>query len=234
MVFANALKIADAGTEDFEGYRGGSFNKVLRWAFEKQGLYQPPGAPDPVIGPGAPPEVDVYFDDGRAGEYAFQPVFWECKDIWNRLTVSSDGGLAVHEVPVEGRTNFAYCLVKNRGTRHADNVSIRAYTAGGKVRPSWPDDWTRMESEEISVKGGIAPGADVLVGPFRWVPQSTNRESILMEVNADGDFSNLNEKSLLPCAKGPTPDWTIIPFDNNLALRTTEVITGSADNLSLF
>src|SRR5215510_6657422 len=54
-VFATALMNADIGTTDFEGQRGGALHKVLRWSFEKQGLYQPAGAPRPVTQPGTPP-----------------------------------------------------------------------------------------------------------------------------------------------------------------------------------
>ena len=43
---------------DLGGYVGGAYGKVLAWAFEKQNLNN-----------GAPPGVDVYIDDGRAGEY---------------------------------------------------------------------------------------------------------------------------------------------------------------------
>ena len=66
-VYATAMMDADTGTPDFEGIAGGGVHKVVRWAFEKQGLYRPPGAP--TTDEGAPPDVDVYIDDGRAGEY---------------------------------------------------------------------------------------------------------------------------------------------------------------------
>src|SRR5262249_30597630 len=119
-IFATGLMNADIGTNNFEGHRGGAFHKVIRWSFEKQGLYQPPGAPTPVTRPGAPPNVDVYINDGRDyqnqprnGEYVFQPVHWECTDIWNRLSATPGGGGGVHETPIVGRTNFAFVRVKN-------------------------------------------------------------------------------------------------------------------------
>ena len=48
-----------------EGVFGGAYNKVIRWSFEKQGLYQPPSAPLPpnVTTEGGPYKVDVYIDD---------------------------------------------------------------------------------------------------------------------------------------------------------------------------
>jgi zinc metalloprotease ZmpB len=66
--YAQALINADAGlttpyTATVSGgmvsVPGGAIGKVVRWSFEKQGLYQPPGAPTPVTTPGAPPDVDV-------------------------------------------------------------------------------------------------------------------------------------------------------------------------------
>ena len=66
-VYASAMMEADLGTPDFESIAGGAVHKVVRWAFEKQGLYRAAGAP--TTDEGQPPDVDVYIDDGRAGEY---------------------------------------------------------------------------------------------------------------------------------------------------------------------
>lgn len=76
-----------------EGELGGYYWKVVRWAYEKQGLFQPPGAPVPVTTVGVLPPIDVYIDDGRHGEYQYGPAnqfpwmqrFWETTEIWNRL-----------------------------------------------------------------------------------------------------------------------------------------------------
>ena len=62
---------------------GGAIGKVVRWAFEQQGLYQPPSALPPVNTPGAPPDVDVYIEDGFAGQYTYLEDFWETANIWN-------------------------------------------------------------------------------------------------------------------------------------------------------
>ena len=48
-----------------EGELGGYYWKVVRWAYEKQGLFQPPGAPVPVTTVGVLPPIDVYIDDGK-------------------------------------------------------------------------------------------------------------------------------------------------------------------------
>src|SRR5262249_41141423 len=119
--WVTALIDADIGTGSFEGVPGGTVHKLIRWAFEKQGLYQQPGAPPPphVATTGAPPDVDVYIDDGRGGEYPYVQSFWNNQDIWNRN--SPDSGTA-HDPPIVGVPNYAYVRVKNRGTKTANNV----------------------------------------------------------------------------------------------------------------
>ena len=42
-----------------EGIFGGAYNKVIRWSFEKQGEFQPIGAPTPVTTPGDPEPMYV-------------------------------------------------------------------------------------------------------------------------------------------------------------------------------
>lgn len=226
-VYATALMNADIGTLNFEGHRGGAFHKVIRWSFEKQGLYQPPGAPVPVTTPGAAPPVDVYINDGRNGEYQYQAVHWECTDVWNRLAVSPGGGGAVHQTPVVGRTNYAYVRVRNRGRMHANNVVVRGYSANPGAGLSFPGDWTPMLTPQIAVAGGIAPGGSVIVGPFRWQPRVVGHECMFMEVTADGDFSNIDPRTFFPCAAGPTPEWRLVPFDNNLAQRNVTPVPGA-------
>src|SRR5215831_10825321 len=136
--YAAALLWADAGDWTSEGHAGGAYGKVIRWAFEKQGLYQPAGAEMPVTTEGAPPPVDVYIEDGRNGEYEFQPRYWSCEAIWNRH--AADDG-TTHQEPVAGATNFAYVKIKNRGTTAATKVTVRAFHCRASVGLIYPDDW---------------------------------------------------------------------------------------------
>src|SRR5262245_17928597 len=100
--FYNVLVAADADDWISEGLAGGAYSKVIRWSFEKQNLWS-----------GAPPEVDLYIDDGRGGEYPYQAVHWNNASVWNR---QSADGLTGHQNAVDGMSNFAYVKVKNRGT----------------------------------------------------------------------------------------------------------------------
>ena len=77
--FAIAEMTAAMGNWTSEGELGGYYWKVVRWAYQKQGLFQPPGAPLPVTSVGAPPAVDVFIDDGRHGEYQYDHSTRGCK-----------------------------------------------------------------------------------------------------------------------------------------------------------
>ncbi|MDT0482022.1 hypothetical protein [Streptomyces doebereineriae] len=217
-VFATTLMNADHGTAIFEGHPGGAFHKVVRWSFEKQGFYQPPSGPTPVTTPGAPPAVDVYIDDGRAGEYApYLENFWETTDIWNRVT--ADGG-TTHETPILNVPNYVYCRVKNRGTQKAQDVVVKGYHSRPTAGLIWPSDWQSMTTPSLSVPGGLASGGTTVVGPFAWTPAVEGHECLLMTVSADGDLPNTET------VNGPIPPARLVPFDNNVAQRNVAPIPG--------
>lgn len=223
-VWATALMNADTSTASFQGIPGGTVHKMIRWSFEKQGLYQPPGAPAPpnVVTPGAPPDVDVYIDDGRGGEYPYLEAFWNNTDIWNRN--GPDGG-TTHDPPIVGVPNYAYVRVKNRGTQTANNVSVSGYHASPATGLNWPDDWTSMTTPSLSA-GSIASGGSTIVGPFTWTPEFIGHECMLMIATADGDLANTDPSTGLPCASGPTPHWRLVPFDNNIGQRNVGPVAG--------
>ncbi len=227
--FATALMDADAGTLDFDGIAGGAVHKVIRWGFEKQGLYQPAGAPTPVTSEGDPPDVDVYIDDGRNGEYEYLANFWNTEDIWNRL--AADGGTE-HETPVLSVTNYLYVRVKNRGTQTADDVVVKVYHCAPAAGLVWPDDWVPATTPELTA-GSILSGDETIVGPFEWTPEEEGHECLLATVSADGDLSNIDPASLLPSATGPSPHWRLVPFDNNIAQRNVAPVPGGGGGLNL-
>jgi hypothetical protein len=233
--YAQALMNADAAlatpyvTTVFGGMvsvPGGAIGKVVRWSFEQQGLYQPPGAPTPVSTPGAPPAVDVYIENGFGGQYNYQEDFWENTNVWNLLAPNPATTPADHQTPIVGQTNYAYVNVSNRGTQAASNVVVSGYTCKPSAGLLWPDDWSAMDTPSITVAGTIAPGATVLVGPFQWTPTEIGHECMLMAVSATGDLSNADPASGLPCAAGPTPHWRLVPFDNNIAQRNVAPVAG--------
>lgn len=215
-VFVTALVCADRGTKSFEGHPGGVFHKVMRWAFEKQGLFQPAGAPTPVVSEGEPPAVDVFIEDGRGGEYAFREEPMDAHGIWNRL--SADDG-QTHETPVAGVPNFAYVRVRNRGRSRAETVVVRGFQSTPLSQLIWPDDWRPLTTPQMSLTGGIDYGGEVIVGPFEWTPHVGGEVSLLMSVSAAGDLSNIDPHTPAASKDGPLAARMLVPFDNNLAMK---------------
>jgi len=216
-----ALMTADLGDWLTENITGGAYSKVMRWAFEKQGLFQPAGTPTPNNDIGAPPPVDVYIDDGRAGEYPYQPVFWNCQSIWNRL--HADGG-TTHETPVTNQTNYAYVKIKNRGSQNATGLVVKAYRANPAAGLSYPIDWTPMSTPQLSAADVPANNAaEITVGPFEWTPTHVGHECMFMIVSATGDASNVDNIA----AGDSIPEWRLVPNDNNIGQRNVFPVAGS-------
>jgi hypothetical protein len=222
-VYASAMMEADLGTAQIEGIPGGAVHKVVRWAFEKQGLYRAAGAP--TTDEGEPPEVDVYIDDGRAGEYQYQGNFWNTTAIWNRLSGAASGTETDHETPIVNQTNYLFVRVRNRGTQQATAVTVRAYHCVPATGLVWPDDWQESPTGAIAA-ANIPSGGDVIVGPFEWTPEVIGHECLLATVSADGDRANTDPASLSPAAAGPIPHWRLVPFDNNIAQRNVAPVPG--------
>jgi hypothetical protein len=214
-----ALLAADLGDWLTENITGGVYGKVIRWAFEKQGLFQAAGTATPNNLEGVPPAVDVYIDEGRAGQYQYQPNWWSCQSIWNRL---SPDGLTVHEDPASG-VNYAYVKIKNRGTTGANAVVVKAYHCKPSAGLLWPDDLQPMSTAQLSA-GTLQPNntEEKIVGPFEWTPTTNafGRDTMMMIVSATGDPSNVNNFT-----PGRTvEDWRLVPNDNNIARRDVTLV----------
>lgn len=216
--FADALMAVDLLNWTSEGVFGGAYNKVIRWSFEKQGLYS-----------GKPPAVDVYIDDGRAGEYQFQPVHWNTTTIWNRN--AADGG-TTHQAPILGATNFAYVRIKNRGTATAQNVRVRGYHCKPGAGLLWPNDLQPMGTPVISV-GTLAGNnsQEKIIGPFKWTPVTNafGHDCLLMVVSAKGDPANTDHFT----AGETIPEWRLVPNDNNIAQRNVNPVPGGGGGSAL-
>ena len=222
-IFVQSLQTADLTTPDFKGVPGGALHKVVRWAFEKQGLFQAgaaPGQDDPVDSEGDPPEVDVYIDDGRDGEYEYLRNHWSCRDMWVRRR--ADGGTA-HQHPVVGEANYMYVRVKNRGTQAASEVSVDAYHCVPGTGLAFPDDCTPMTTPTLFAPDPIPPGGSVIVGPFTFTPPEFGHECLLAIVSASGDPGND-----LTIA-GTIAEHRFVPFDNNIGQRNVSPVLPERD-----
>ncbi|HEV7659242.1 MAG TPA: hypothetical protein VGO55_05290 [Allosphingosinicella sp.] len=234
--FAAELMAVDALNWTSEGIYGGAYHKVIRWAFEKQGEYQSPlivnGGPGDgtIVSAGSPPDVDVYIDDGRAGEYPYQPVHWHTTAIWNRRL--ADGVVDNHQQPALNETNFAYVKIKNRGTQQATDVVVRAYHTKAGAGLNWPADFEALATAQIDV--GTVEGNNAeekIVGPFEWTPtiNAYGHDCMLMVVSAAGDPSNVDNFTV-----GETiPEWRLVPNDNNIGQRNVAPVPGGGGESGL-
>lgn len=216
-VFVTALMNADLTTTSFEGHPGGCLHKVIRWSFEKQGLFQPAAVPGggPVTREGDPPDVDVYVDDGRHGEYPYLLAFWENQDMWVRR--APDGG-TTHQPPIVGRPCFLYVRVKNRGLKPAQNVVVRGFHCNPGAGLVWPDHWAPMDTPSAAAPGPIPAGGAAVVGPLRWTPDTVGHECLIAMASADGDPANDTTVT------GPVAHSRFVPFDNNIGQRNVAPI----------
>jgi len=214
--FASTLMKADLADWPSAGICGGAYHKVIRWAFERQGLYQRPHTKRPNNQIGASPPVDIYVEDGRHGEYHFQPNYWSCQAIWNRR--HKDGGSG-HETPIAGVVNYAYVKIKNRGWQAASDMTVRAFHCKSSARELYPDHFTPMQTAQLKASN-VPPNsaAEIPVGPFAWVPRA-GRDSMLMIASAAGDASNVGNFT----ARETIPCWRLVPHDNNIAQRNVAV-----------
>jgi hypothetical protein len=221
--FASALMKADIADWPDEGLSGGAYQKVIRWAFEKQGLYQHGDTPRPNNQIGVPPPVDVYIEDGRHGEYEFQSNYWSCQAIWNRHRL--DGG-ASHQDPVIGVTNHAYVKLKNRGFKAATQVVVRAFHARPSTALAFPGGWRPMTTAQLAA-ANVPPNssAEVTVGPFKWVP-SARQECMIMVASAANDPSNIQNFT----TGDSIQNRRLVPNDNNIAQRNVSTAASSANN----
>ncbi len=240
LLFATALQSADVGTQSFNftcpeyggpGHQsrrvGGALRKVVRWAFEKQGLYHP-GAPRPRNQAGEPPAVDIYIEDaaGRRGEYGFTDN-WHANRHWLWIRHAPDGR-PTPQAPLLNQDNYVYVKVGNRGSDTAlrpwVTVSICAAEAAAVDTwrsPALAPDWTALAPIAGTViTKRVRRNEIVRFGPFAWRPTQGGPNAVLVRATSPGDGSNADGGLLLACAKGPTPVGDLVPYDNNLAYRS--------------
>ena len=204
----------------------GCAHKVVRWAFEAQGLYTAPGGD--VNAPGAPLPVDVYIADARparepdadddalhpAGHYLPVSLHWQESSLapapaWQAdaaaVTVAADGSIRVR--------------VGNRGQDAAEAVTVAAWWAAwpaGSTPPLWGDgSWT--ECTNPPAPQDIAAGSSVDFDGLSHA-RPADRYVLLVISSCEADRSNLHPAPALACTRHATPLEDLVSGDNNLAL----------------
>jgi len=209
-----------ASSGPLEDRVGGWSHKVIRWAFEAQGLYATTDPLDVVDAPGNPPDVDVFIDDlrpdfhGRVCRGGYTPVSLDLHSA--RWQARPD------TVVVEGDHVSVY--VRNRGATAASDTVVQVWWidwSGGTPIPKWyAPDWNSLGASGAQ---SVPPWPEppLKFGPFSGLPSapSGRRLLILAAATCPADRANNDPITGLPCALVPTPIVDLAAGDNNLGLR---------------
>jgi hypothetical protein len=246
--FVSALIDADIGTIDWDvtfppplypanpvtfvfDRIGGCVHKVIRWAFEAQGLYALAGTI--TNAPGLPPPVDVYILDRRPpseatpyGDIAYGPGSYNPVSLdWDPQQSGLDAPplwQADQNAIVVSGGNISV-LVGNRGSEQATNVEVGVYWCGWPANtapPNWGDPqtpWTACNPQPSAAQNigqGAAAKFDFTFNP----PPAGTRYLVLAQATCGDDLANTDQATALPCSQLPTKLIDLVPNDNNLGL----------------
>jgi len=218
-------------TEYFSFHRiGGCVHKVIRWAFEAQGLYAVAGTI--TNAPGLPPPVDVYILDRRPlseatpyGDIAYGP------GSYNPVSLDWDPGQSGSDVPplwqadqsaiVVSGGNISV-LVGNRGSEQATNVLVSVWWhawPANTAPPKWdPHTWTPCTPSPGPGKT-VGAGAPPVNFDFTFNPPPAGTRYLVLAIATCGDdLANTDTTTSLPCSQLPTELIDLVSNDNNLGL----------------
>jgi hypothetical protein len=223
----NKLALADGDDWTSEGLSGGAYGKLLRWSFERQGLWRASGAP--TTDAGQPPAVDLYINDGRNGEYQYQPVHWANQSVWNRTVADGTYG---EQPGVAGVESFAYVKVKNRGTTNASGT-VKLYHSLPGAGLTWPTDFVQAGPAAGLPTGTVLAnnGNELTIGPFAWTPNvnAYGHDCLLAVVETTQDPSNLANFTPTQTIQ----EWRLVPHDNNIGQRNVQLVPGGGESQAL-
>lgn len=220
--FVSALIEADLGTGDWTlvdaawpfnrdarkrvHRRGGRAHKVIRWAFEQQGLYateRPREVRDEV---GAAPAVDVFIPDrrpasGEAGDGGYAPV---------PLRSGTQQPWHAHADALFRQQGRLHVRLGNRGSQGADLTTLRVWLRATEAEP-----WRSLRPLSTAVT--IPAQARTMTVSLE-LPDDLPADGLWVLVSADtpADPSNLPDGATPPRAAGELLE--LVANDNNLAL----------------
>lgn len=242
--FVSALRDVDEGLEScrtvpddenpYVGVElriGGCARKVIRWAFEAQGLYP---VDETVInnGPGQPEAIDIYIRDRRPftertpdgavhhGPGTYVPVSLDWRDLETGASLSVPEWFA-SDTAIRLEADGVHIEVGNRGRNVAQNVEVSVWYHPWPVNappPLWgAAGWTR--TGQIGSLD-VTPDQPTTFGPFA-LP-SSGRYLVFSQATCPTDRAN-TDIPMLACYQIPTPLDQVVPWDNNLGLAVIEV-----------
>lgn len=213
-----------------DGWKGGVTHKVVRWAFETQGMF--PQDPEAILnGVGTPPPVDIYIEDRRpleevttGGRITYGPGSY--------CPVSLDWSATARWLAKDALT------IGNRGTETAAEIRVRLWLgvivddsqAGWEL--STQINW--FSPVEFGLNGTLGPGqtqslqGDEMDDAFADAAQSNNAQVLfLIEVTCPADRANTHPlaskaikiDALADLPMTPRALTDLVANDNNLGLK---------------
>jgi hypothetical protein len=201
---------------------GGCAHKVVRWAFEAQGLYATTDPQAVVDAPGEPPDVDVFIDNGRPDSEGGHPRggYMPVSLDWHALPDNHPLWHATGDALNVDGNQVSSVKVWNRGKSTANDVTVRVSYAKWPGAPNDPPAWNTTAWKPLALRGPqpVPPQQAVEFGPFPGLP-GARPLLILAQATCPGDPANTDAATMLPCSTQSTPIVDLVAGDNNLGLR---------------
>jgi hypothetical protein len=207
---------------------GGCVWKVIRWAFEAQGLYGPAATIANTLG--SPPPVDVYIPDLRPttestrygdvdyGAGAYVPVSLDFDPAQTGASPAPNWQAdPVAGIVVAGGS--VTVMVGNRGTEAAAGVVVTVWWIAWPAASPTPV-WNAgaWNASAPSAAQSIGPHSTIPFGPFAFTPAAGTRSLVFAQATCPDDPANSDPATGFPCATNATPLVDLVANDNNLGL----------------
>ncbi len=234
--FVSALIDADIGTREWtivptwpefgppaqRTRTGGMVHKVLRWAFEMQGLRATDDPSEIVEGAGRPPRVDIFIPGiGTREDGGYHPVALS----WSEDTDAPAPGWHAGHQGIWRDGEKIVVKVAQRGQQVAHDVSVRVWARPVGNGPWWELCPVDPAHKTVGVRGQqtfeFHLPRDVSGHP------ADGPVLVFASAHCPADPSNLEPATGLPCATGlppvEKPSLTdLVANDNNIALRAMD------------
>lgn len=231
-MFVHAMRTIDCATSAMPGpggYIGGTANKLIQWAFERQGLYGIPVPSAQIAGPEERGQrtldVDLHIDDRRVQtDGPYTPIDLHGSD-WR---ADPDAITVTRVDPFTHEQQSIVVTVHNRGADAAQNTVVTVWCsivpASGRIARFPGAAWTLagVQTGDVSGHNGTAPGHRRFPA-MAWSPPQSGRYAVLVSASCPADNSNIDPATGFPCVTEPGPIERLVAFDNNLGLAIVTV-----------
>ena len=227
--FVSALIDADIGTLDWSPDTpwhkdaaaqkalprvGGCVHKVIRWAFEQQGLSLRKNLPGAQEEDGSA-AVDIFIADRRGnGDGGYWPVPLD----WTNPAAPWHAAASA----VKTSANEVHVEVGNRGRSQADGVLVCVWVRKADLAvPDLASGWRALPQAQGEPPVKDVPAAQPQTFRFDATRKSGEPQGkyyVVVAATCPADRANIDPDTGLPCASAVTPIVDLIANDNNLSL----------------